>query len=206
MRTACQKGGVMSISLVVILGLPVLYLTGNLRKSTNAAGVGGTCFVLYFAICILLSLIPPITLFEHVNINVSGAFMCVAPAVYLITVRAFKFRFYLAAMITVLISVSASFVSISYTISFISALLIFLVSLISLLFLKRRAPFYAPILIGIYSVASDVMSFLTEAVQRVTVFDVLDIASISFAICLAGSYLLSRPWRKASAIQPQLRS
>ncbi len=196
----------MSISLVVILGLPILYLTGNLRKSTNAAGLSGTCFVLYFVICMVLSLIPPITLFERVSINLPGAFMCLAPAVYLIVVRDFKFRFYLAAMITILISVSASFVSISYTISFISALLIFTVSLISLLFLKRKAPLYAPVLIGIYSVASDIMSLLTEAEQHVTVFDVLDIASISFVICLVGSYLLSRPWHKVSTIQPQLRS
>ncbi len=191
----------MSISLIVMVGMPVLYLTGSLRKSTHAAGINGACFVLYFVICALLSLIPPIMFFKYIGISLSGLFMCAAPAVYLIIQRDFTFRFYLAAMVTVLISVTASFVSISYTISFISALLIFSVSLVSLLLLKSRAPLYAPVLIGIYSIAADIMSLLTEAIRVVTAFDVLDIASICFVVCFAVSYLLSRPWHKSHAIQ-----
>ena len=191
----------MSIYLIIMLSLPVLYLTGSLRKSTSTSGINGVCFVLYFVICVLLSLIPPVKLFEQVSISLPGAFLCLAPVVYLIVQRDFTFRFYLAAMITVLISVTASFVSISYTISFISALLIFSVSLVSLLLLKNRAPLYAPVLIGIYSIAADIMSLLTEAVRSVTAFDVLDIASISFVLCLAGSYLLSRPWHRSPIVQ-----
>ncbi len=191
----------MSISLVIMLGLPILYLTGSLRKSTSAAGLSGACFVFYFIITALLSVFSPIMIAQNIGISLSGAFMCLAPVVYLIVQRVFTFRFYLAAMVTVLISVTASFVSISYTISFISALLVFSVSLISLIFLKNRAPLFAPVLIGIYSVAADIMSLLTEAVRTVYAFDVLDIASISFVACLAVSYLLSRPWHKTPAVQ-----
>lgn len=191
----------MSISLIVMLGMPVLYVTGSLRKSTNAAGINGVCFVLYFVICALLSLLPPVLICKSIGISLLGMFMCLAPAVYLIVQRDFTFRFYLAAMVTVLISVTASFVTISYTIPYISALLIFSVSLVSLLFLKNKAPLYAPVLIGIYSVAADIMSLLTEAVRMVTAFDVSDIASICFVVCLAVSYLLSRPWHKSPVVQ-----
>lgn len=191
----------MSISLVIMLGLPILYLTGSLRKSTGAADISGVCFVLYFIISALLSLFPPIMIGGDIGIILPGAFMCLAPVVYLIIRREFNFRFYLAAMVTVLVSVTASFVSISYTISFISALLIFSVSFVSLIFLKSRAPLFAPVLIGIYSVSADIMSLLTEAVRTVYAFDVLDIASISFVVCLAASYFLSRPWHKTPAVQ-----
>jgi hypothetical protein len=191
----------MSISLIVMLGMPVLFLTGSLRKSTNTAGIGGFCFVSYFIICALLSLIPAVEVLEDVSISLAGTFMCFAPVIYLIVQRDFTFRFYLAAMVTVLISVTASFVSISYTVSYLSAVLIFSVSLISLLFLKNRAPLYAPVLIGIYSISADIMSLLTESVRMVTVFDVLDIASISFVACLAVSYLISLIWHRLPAIQ-----
>ena len=47
----------MDVSLIVLLGLPVLYLTGNLRKAVSSAGIRGNVFVMYFVIAILLSLI-----------------------------------------------------------------------------------------------------------------------------------------------------
>lgn len=191
----------MSISLVIMLGMPILYVTGSLRKSTSVAGISGACFVFYFIICTLLSIFAPIMINKNLGINLSGTFMCLAPVIYLLVRRDFTFHFYLAAMVTVLISVTASFLSISYTISFISALLVLSVSLVSLIFLKHRAPLYAPVLIGIYSVSADIMSLLTQAVRTVYAFDVLDIASVSFVVCLALSYLLSRPWHKTPAMQ-----
>lgn len=191
----------MSISLIVMVGLPVLYLTGSLRKATRAAGVGGTVFVLYFIICALLSILPIVTVTKSIFVCVAGAFLCIAPVFYLIIQKDFTFRFYLASAITVLLSVSASFVSISYTVTYLSAALIFLVSLIALLFMKGRAPLYAPVLIGIYSIAENIMALLTDTVRTVTAFDVMDIASLSFVVCLTASYLLSRPWQKTPAVQ-----
>jgi len=191
----------MSISLIVMVGLPVLYLTGSLRKATRAAGVGGTVFVLYFIICALLSILPIVTVTKSISVCVAGAFLCIAPVFYLIIQKDFTFRFYLASAITVLLSVSACFVSISYTVTYLSASLIFLVSLIALLFMKGRAPIYAPVLIGIYSIAENIMALLTDTVRTVTAFDVMDIASLSFVACLTASYLLSRPWQKTPAVQ-----
>jgi len=191
----------MSISLIVMVGLPVLYLTGSLRKATSAAGVSGTVFVLYFIICTLLSIVPIVTVANGVSVCVAGAFLCIAPVFYLIIQKEFTFRFYLASAITVLLSVSACFISISYTVTYLSAALIFLVSLIALLFMKGRAPLFAPVLIGIYNIAEDIMALLTDTVRSVTAFDVMDIASLSFVVCLAASYLLSRPWQKIPAVQ-----
>ncbi len=191
----------MSISLIIMVGLPVLYLTGSLRKATSAAGIGGTAFVLYFVLCAALSIVPIVTVIDKISVCVSGAFLCFAPAFFLLIQKDFTFRFYLASAITVLLSVSASFVSISYTVTYLSAVLIFAVSLLALLFMKSRAPLYAPVLIGIYSIAEDIMALLTETVRTVTAFDVLDIASLSLVVCLAASYLLSRPWQKEPAVQ-----
>ncbi len=191
----------MSISSVIMLGLPVLYVTGSLRKSTGAAGIGGACFVLYFIIGILLSLIPPLSVSGGFSVCLSGAFMCIAPFVYLLVLKDLTFRFYLSAMITVLVSVTASFLDITYTISVLSVGLIFAVSVIAVLFMKRKAPLYAPVLIGIYSVSADIMALLTETVRSVTVFDVADIVCLCFVICLAVSYLLSRPWHKMPLAQ-----
>lgn len=191
----------MSISLIVMVGLPVLYLTGSLRKATSAACINGTVFALYFIICALLLIVPVVTIVDRISVCVAGSFFCIAPVLYLIIQKDFAFRFYLASAITVLLSVSASFVSISYTVTYLSPALIFAVSLLALLFMKGRAPLYAPVLIGIYSVAEDIMALLTETVSSVTAFDVMDIASLSFVICLAASYLLSRPWQKTPVVQ-----
>lgn len=191
----------MSIATVIILSAPVLYMTGSLRRSTSAAGIDGACFVLYFAVGALLSLLPPVQLAGGVFVSLPGAFMCIAPACYLIVQKEFIFRFYLAAMLTVLIAVTASFLTISYTISFLSAALVFVVSLAALLLLKNKAPVYAPVMAGIYGVTADIMALLTETVRTVTAFDVLDVASVSFAVCLLVTYLLSHPWHKSPAVQ-----
>ena len=191
----------MSISLIVMVGLPVLYLTGSLRKATGAAGIGGKAFVLYFVICAALSIIPVVTIIDRISVCVAGAFLCIAPAFYLVFHKGVTFRFYLASAITVLLSVSASFVSFSYTVTYLSAVLMCAVSLLALLFTKNRAPLCAPVLIGIYSVAENIMALLTETVSTVTAFDVMDIASLSFVVCLAASYLLSHPWQKEPVVQ-----
>lgn len=190
----------MSISFIVMVGLPVLYLTGSLRKATRAAGLGGTAFVLYFIICTFLLIVPVVTIIGGVTFSVAGAFLCIAPVFYLIYQKEFTFRFCLASAIAVLISVSASFVSISYTVTYLSAALIFSVSLLSLLFMKGKAPIFAPVLIGIYSMAEDIMALLTGTVRTVTAFNVTDIAAISFVVCLAVSYLISRPWHKSTVV------
>ncbi len=190
----------MSISFIVMVGLPVLYLTGSLRKATRAAGLGGTAFVLYFIICTVLSIVPVVKIIGGVSFSVAGAFLCIAPVFYLIYQKEFTFRFCLASAIAVLISVSASFVSISYTVTYLSAALIFSVSLLSLLFMKGKAPIFAPVLIGIYSIAEDIMALLTGTMRTVTAFNVTDIAAISFVVCFAVSYIISRPWHKSTVV------
>lgn len=194
----------MSISLIVMLGLPVLYLTGSLRKAAAAAGIGGAAFVLYFIVGGLMCFIPTVKIFSAVSLCIAGIFLFVAPVIYLAVKRDFSFRFFLASSISVLMSVSASFVSVSYTISYLPAVLSFGVSMLSVLCLRRRAPLYAPVLIGIYGVSEDIMTLLTGAASSVTMFDLIDITTISIVICLAASFLLARSHRNAQiSVQTQ---
>jgi hypothetical protein len=51
----------MDISFIVILGLPVLYVTGSLKKIVKNAGIGGAAFVLYFACTAALSFVPVVS-------------------------------------------------------------------------------------------------------------------------------------------------
>jgi hypothetical protein len=76
----------MDFSLIALIGFPVLYLTGNLRKAVASAGIRGIVFVLYFIISALLSLIPRIGLFPWISLDLAGLFMGVAPAVYIIQI------------------------------------------------------------------------------------------------------------------------
>lgn len=185
----------MSISSIVMLGLPVLYLTGSLRKAAAAAGIGGAAFVLYFIMGGLLCLIPEYAVLSGISVCPAGVFLCLAPAVYLAVKRDYSFHFYLAAMVTVLMSVSASFVSVSYTLTYLPALLSVCVSLLAVLCLKRRAPLYVPILIAIFGIAENTMTLLTGAASSVVAFDLIDVTMVSFVICLGASYLLARPRR-----------
>ncbi len=187
----------MSITLIVMLGLPVLYLTGNLRKAAAAAGIGGAAFVLYFVVGGLMCLIPVTKLFSTLSVNFAGVFLFAAPAVYLAVKRDYSFRFFLASSITVLISVSASFVSVSYTITYLPAVLCLAVSILSVLCLNRRAPLYAPVLIGIYGIAEDIMTLLTGSASSVTLFDLIEVTTVSIVICLAASFLIARSKRIA---------
>lgn len=182
----------MSISLIVILGLPVLYLTGSLRKAAGAARIGGTAFVLYFVFAAVLSVMPYIALIPAVALCAQGAFFSIAPAVYLAFHKDYGFGFYLSCALTVLIAVSASFFTISYTITYLPVFIMLVVTFLAVVCHKRRAPVFLPVLMGIYSMAEAVMELLTDTARTVVLFDAVDAASFGFVICLAVSFVMAR--------------
>jgi hypothetical protein len=190
----------MDISLIVLIGLPVLYLTGNLRKAVAAAGIRGIVFVLYFAIGLLLSLAPEIHIFPWVSFNPSGAFLCIAPAVYILRQRGCGYRFFLASAITVLLSVTAFFVSNTLTLPYLTPVLGFAVSAVAVLCFGRRAPEHAPVLAGLFGVTDSVMALLSDTARAVVLFDIRTMAVLSFAICLCAAFFsVRRPRGKHAA-------
>ncbi len=190
----------MDISLIVLIGFPILYLTGNLRKATAAAGIRGSLFILYFAVGLVLALVPPINFSSMLAINVSGAFLCIAPAVYSGLQGGFGFRFFLASAITVLLSVTSFFVSNTLTLPYLTPVLGLMVSAVAVLCFGRRSPEHAPVLVGLFGVVDCVMALLSDTANTVTLFDIRTMAMLSLAVCLGAAFLTLRRPRGRHAV------
>ena len=182
----------MDISLIVLIGLPVLYLTGNLRKAAAAAGIRGVHFVLYFIIGLLLSLAPEVRLSSWISFSLAGAFLCIAPAVCIALSGGYGYRFFLAAAITILLSVTSFFVSNTLTLPYLTPVLGLAVSAVAVLCFGRRAPEHAPVLAGLFGIGDSVMSLLSDPASSVVLFDVRTMAVLSFAVCLIAAFFSVR--------------
>ena len=68
-------------------GVPVLYLTGSLKRAAAKLGVKGSAFVLYFALTAALMLLPVISVSYAFSICLAGIFYCFAPVAILIRQR-----------------------------------------------------------------------------------------------------------------------
>jgi hypothetical protein len=185
----------MDISLIVLIGFPVLYLTGNLRKAAAAAGIRGTAFVLYFVIAALISLAPRVQILPWMSLDLTGVFMCVAPAIHILRQRGYTYHFFLAAAITVLLSVTAFFVTNTLTLPYLSPLLGLAVSAVAVLCHGRRAPEYAPVLAGLFGLGDSIMMLLSDSARTMVLFDIRAMAALSFAVCLCAAYFSIRRTR-----------
>ncbi len=182
----------MDISLIVLIGLPVLYLTGNLRKAAAAAGIRGVHFVLYFIIGLLLSLVPEIRFSPWISLSLAGAFLSIAPAVYIALSGGYGYRFFLASAITMLLSVTSFFVSNTLTLPYLTPVLGLAVSAVAVLCFGRRAPEHAPVLAGLFGVGNSVMTLLSDSARTIALFDVRAMAVLSFAVCLCAAFFSVR--------------
>ncbi len=182
----------MDISLIVLIGLPVLYLTGSLRKAVAAAGIRGIHFVMYFIIGLVLSLVPEVRFSPWISFSLTGAFLCIAPAVYIALSGGYGYRFFLASAITVLLSVTSFFVSNTLTLPYLTPVLGLTVSAVAVLCFGRRAPEHAPVLAGLYGIGDSVMALLSDSARTVILFDVRAMATLSFAVCLFAAFLSVR--------------
>jgi len=182
----------MDISLIVLIGFPVLYLTGNLRKAVAAAGVRGLVFVLYLTISALLSVAPQVQILPWILLDIGGVFMSIAPAVYIFRQHGYTYHFFLAAAITVLLSVTAFFINNTLTLPYISPLLGLAVSAVAVLCHGRRALEYAPVLIGLFGLGDSIMALLSDSARTVVLFDIRTMAALSLLVCLCAAFLTVR--------------
>ena len=182
----------MDISLIVLVGFPVLYLTGSLHKAAAAAGIRGTQFVLYFVIATLLSLAPRIPILPGLSLDLTGLFMCMAPVVYIFCHCGYTYHFFLAATITMLLSVTSFFVTNTLTLPYLSPILGLAVSAVAVLCHGRRAPEYAPVLAGLFGLGDTIMTLLADSARNVVLFDIRTMAALSFAVCLCASFFSIR--------------
>ena len=193
----------MDISFIVILGLPVLYATGSLKKMVKNAGVGGTAFVFFFAITAALSFVPIIKLLQGIRINFAGAFFCIAPAIYLAIKRQYTYVYYLAAVLTTLFAVAVSFFTNTYTLPYLPYAVVFIIAVAALMCFKANAPLFAPVMMGVYSVAGGFMELFGGMDDSITLFSGIGMISLCAAICLFVSHIFTRPRRRAHTAQLQ---
>ncbi len=182
----------MDISFIIILGLPVLYVTGSLKKVVKNAGVGGAAFVLYFAITAALSFIQAIKLIEGIRLSPAGAFFCIAPAIYLAVKRRYTYIYYLAVVVTTLFAVGVTFFTNTYTLQYLPYIVVFVIAAGALISFKSNAPLFAPVMMGVYGVAEGFMELFGGMDDSVTLFAGIGTISLCAAFCLFTSYLLTR--------------
>jgi len=175
----------MRISLVFMLGLPVLYLTGSLKKTVSAMHISGKAFVLYFFLAAGLSLLPTFSILAFIHMDAAGAFICVAPAVYLAYQKEFSYRLFLAAMLSVMLSVASYYILSSYSVPYLQPLTGAAVALIGLVCLGKRAAKTSPVLAGAYSISENMMTLLTGQVRLLRLFDAVELALLCTVFCLA---------------------
>jgi hypothetical protein len=183
----------MDISFIIILGLPVLYVTGSLKKIVKNAGVGGVAFVLYFVCTAALSFIPVIRLMQFMKINVAGAFFCIAPAVYLAVKRRYTYRYYLAFVLTTLFAVAVSFFTNTYTLPYLPYIVVLVITIAAVICFKRSAPLFAPVMMGVYGIASGFMQLFAGMDDTITLFSSIGMISLCSVLCLFAAYPISRP-------------
>lgn len=187
----------MDATLIVMLGLPVLYVTGSLKKEVANARISGVCFVLYFLCAAALSLIPRLQIVPAVSLSLQGAFFCIAPATYLAAKRRYNYQFYFCSALMVLLAVSVTFFLGSYTLPYLPYPLGLLISLIAVLCFKALAPVFAPMLIGMYGIAESIMQMLTGSGATVWFGDI-KMTSVSVVLCIFTAYYVTRPRGKHS--------
>jgi len=182
----------MNISFIVILGLPILYLTGSLRKMVANANLGGVCFVMYFVCTAALSFVPIVRITQDISINLSGAFFCTAPAVYLAVKKDYDYKFFIPCVLITLMSIASAFLLNSYTLPYLPYLVSTIVVIIAIVFFNARAPIYAPVLIGLYNILWSVMQLFISNYYLNVFFNVIEITSASLVICLIAAYFVTK--------------
>lgn len=189
----------MDISFIVILGLPVLYVTGSIRKIVHNTGVGGVAFVVYFACTALLTFVPAVKIVQFAKIDFAGAFFCVAPAVYLAVKKRYTYRYYLAFVLTTLFAVAVSFFTNTYTLPYLPYIVVLAVTLAAVLCFKSRAPVFAPVMMGVYGIAAGLMQLFGGMNDSITLFNDIGMISLCSALSLLTAYPVSKPRNRRAA-------
>ena len=183
----------MNISTIVIIGLPVLILTGSLHRILANAGIGRRSAVLFFMCTAALSLLPSVRMAEDVWINAEGAFFCIVPAIYLAVTKTYSYRFFILFSFTTLLGVLSAFLISSYQIPFLTAVAGTAILLAALILAGARAPGVTVVLCGVYFAVQGIVQITTGIAYRTVLFGDIDMVTASAAACLFLSYVFYRP-------------
>jgi hypothetical protein len=199
----------MDISTIVIIGLPVLILTGSLHRILANAGIGKKAAVLFFLCTAALSLLPSVRVAGDVWIHAEGAFFCVAPAVYLAATKAYSYRFFILFSFVTLLGVLSAFLINSYHLPYFAVVMGAAILIAALILAGAGAPGAVAVLCGVYSAAQSIVQITTNIASRTVLFGDMSMASVCVAACLFLSYALYRPRgrhekrrKNAQAVQP----
>ncbi len=177
-------------SLIVILGLPVLYLTGSLRRAAEPFCVSGTTFVLYFICTAALMLLPTVRVTNGFSLCFAGLFYCFAPVAALIRQRDFPTGLPVAAALCVLFSCLEELIWGDYTITFLPYAEGAAIAVAALICIGRRAALFAPILAGLYEAAGHIVRIVSGVDSSAWLSGICAV-SVAVGICFAVSALLA---------------
>ena len=184
-------------SLIVILGFPVLYLTGSLHKAAAPLRLSASSFALYFLCTAALMLLPTVRVTNGFSICFAGLFYCFAPVAALIRQRDFPVGLPVAAALCVLFSCVEEMVWGDYTIPFLPYAEGAVIAVTALLCTGRRATLFAPILAGLFEAAGHVVRLISGADPYAWLSGICA-TSIAIAVSFFASALLFRQPRRAA--------
>jgi len=182
----------MNISFIIILGLPLLYVTGSLKKIVANANISGVCFVMYFVCTAMLSFVPIVNITQEVSINAAGAFFCIAPAIYLSIKKEYDYKFFIPCAMAVLVSIASAFLQNSYTLPYLPYIVDAIFVMIAIFCFKESAPIFVPVLIGVYNIFWGVMQIFISTYNINVFFNAIEMTSISIAVCLFTAYFATK--------------
>jgi hypothetical protein len=180
----------MSISFIIISGLPVLYLTGSLKKAVSITGLSSIKFILFFLITGVLSFIPELRVAQGIHVSFAGAFFSIAPAVYIAIKKQYSYRYYLFFVLTILFAVALSFFISIYSMPYLPYIIDLVIALAAGICFMPRGPVFAPVIMGVYGLAGGLMQLFSGLNNSITIFGNMDMTSLSTALCLFVSYIL----------------
>jgi hypothetical protein len=192
-------------SLIVILGFPILYITGSLRQTAAFLHVRGAVFVLYFACTAALLLLPEVRIATNFSLSFAGLFYCFAPLALIISQRDLPMGLPVAASLCVLFSCAEELIWGDYTIQFLPYIEGIIIAITALGCLGRRTAIFAPVLAGLYEAAAHTVR-LISGMDATAWLSGICAASVAIAVSfLAGAVRLRQPHIARHAPQPASR-
>ncbi len=183
----------MNISFIVILGLPVLYITGSLKKIVTAANISGKSFVLYFLCAAILSFLPIVNIAQNISVNISGAFLFLAPAVYLALKKKYDYKFFAICAGIALVSAAMSFLLNLYDLEYLNYIICITISFTAVFCYKEHAPVYIPVFLGVYSLFGSIMQLILSSYYTNVFFISAETTSVGIVLCLFLAYFAGKP-------------
>ncbi len=182
-------------SLIVILGMPVLYATGSLRSAAAFLKIRGAAFMLYFMCTAALLLLPEVRITGSISVSFAGLFYCFAPVAMIAVQREFPMGLPVAAALCVLLSCLEELLWGDYTVTCLPYIEGAVIALTALLCVGRRAALFAPVLAGIYEASAHTVRLIT-GLDATAWFSGICAASVAIAVSfIVGAVRLRRPFK-----------